>query len=70
MRDSINDYINYLTVEKGLSINTKYSYAYDLESFYEYFKNRNIKELETSDISNYLIYLKDKKKLSARSIDI
>ena len=69
MRDNIDDYLGYLSLEKGLSENTKESYQFDLEDFYNYFKNIDITSLKEKDIIDYLEYLKDKKKLSSRSIE-
>ncbi len=69
MRDNIDDYIDYLLLEKGLSNNTKESYQFDLEDFYNHFKDYEITNLKEKDIINYLEYLKGKKKLSSRSIE-
>ncbi len=69
MKNYIDDYINYLVIEKGLSVNTKESYEYDLENFYELFKDKKITEINENDIINYLKYLKIEKKLSTRSIE-
>lgn len=69
MRDDIDDYISYLILEKGLSENTKESYKYDLENFYNFFKNREINDLNEQDIIEYLKYLQEKEKLTPRSIE-
>ena len=72
MNDYINDFLDYLIVEKGLSDNTKDSYKFDLLDFSKYLeenKINNIKSLSEKDIINYLSYLKDEKKLKARSIE-
>ncbi len=72
MNDYINDFLDYLIVEKGLSDNTKDSYKFDLLDFSKYLeenKINNIKLLSEKDIINYLSYLKDEKKLKARSIE-
>lgn len=69
MRDIIDDYRNYLILEKGLSDNTKESYRYDLENFYNFFKERNICDLDEQDIIKYLKYLQESMKLSSRSIE-
>ena len=69
MQDDINDYINYILLEKRLSKNTKDSYLFDLECFKEYFNDINISKINEMDITKYLEYLKDKKKLSPRSIE-
>ena len=72
MNEYINDFLDYLIVEKGLSDNTKDSYKFDLLDFSKYLeenKINNIKLLSEKDIINYLSYLKDEKKLKARSIE-
>ena len=72
MNDYINDFLDYLIVEKGLSDNTKDSYKFDLLDFSKYLEKNeinNIKSLSEKDIINYLSYLKDDKKLKARSIE-
>ena len=69
MEDAINDYLNYILLEKRLSKNTYDSYAFDLECFREYFKDTKITNIKESDIVNYLGYLKETKKLTSRSIE-
>ncbi len=69
MRENIDDYLNYLLLEKRLAINTKESYAFDLECFYEYFKNYDVNAMKEEDLVKYLKYLKEEKKLSSRSIE-
>ena len=72
MNDYINDFLDYLIVEKGLSDNTKDSYKFDLLDFSKYLddnKLNDLSKLSEKDIINYLTYLKDDKKLKARSIE-
>ena len=72
MNDYINDFIDYLVVEKGLSNNTQESYRFDLLDFSKYLEDNKLNDLSSlneSDIINYLTYLKDTKKLKARSIE-
>jgi integrase/recombinase XerD len=72
MNDYINDFLDYLVVEKGLSNNTQDSYRFDLLDFSKYLEENKIndlKDLDEKDIINYLTYLKDDKKLKARSIE-
>lgn len=69
MIEYINDFIDYLVLERKLSINTKESYNFDLCEFNRFFDNRNIKNINEQDLLNYLVYLKDEKKLSERSIE-
>ena len=70
MLELINRFLDYLTIERGLSQNTMKSYKLDLVKFSKYLKSRNVKKIEgvtKHDISKYLYYLKDKG-LSASSI--
>ena len=69
MQDDIGDYLNYILLEKRLSNNTKESYAFDLECFSDFFKNKQIIDINENDIVKYLEYLKEQKKLTARSIE-
>jgi integrase/recombinase XerD len=69
MQDYINDYLNYILLEKRLSNNTYSSYAFDLDCFKNYFNLQKIEDINEIDIVNYIKYLKEKKKLSARSIE-
>ena len=72
MNDYINDFIDYLVVEKGLSLNTQESYRFDLLDFSKYLEDNKINDfnsLSEKDLTNYLTYLKDNKKLKARSIE-
>lgn len=68
--DDIKDYINYVLIEKKLSINTKDAYYKDLVSFYEYV-NKDIKDIASDDIRSYINHLsdlKEKDKTIARKI--
>ena len=61
MNDYINDFIDYLVVEKGLSNNTQESYRFDLLDFSKYLEDNKLNDLSSlneSDIINYLTYLK------------
>lgn len=69
MIDYINDYLNYILLEKRLSINTYNSYSQDLLCFNNYFKEKKINEISEKNILDYLEYLKDNKKLTSRSIE-
>ena len=72
MNDYIEDFIDYLVVEKGLSNNTQESYRFDLIDFSNYLNDKHINnliDLTEKDITDYLAYLKDEKKLKARSIE-
>ena len=59
MINEIEDYINYLKIERQLSINTIDSYKRDLEDFYKF--------ITKEDAIKYLEYLN--KKINARSIN-
>lgn len=69
MREKLDDYLNYIMLEKRLSSNTSDSYAFDLNCFEQYFKNKDITNIKEKDIVKYLEYLKKDKNLSARSIE-
>jgi len=70
MQELIDNFINYLSVERGLSLNTLSSYRRDLNKYITYLKQRNINNLGSvskNDISSFLMSQKDKK-LSVNSI--
>ena len=69
MQEVIEDYLNFILLEKRLSTNTYDSYAFDLECFKNYFKDKSINIINEQDIVDYLEYLKKQKKLTARSIE-
>lgn len=66
MVKEIEDYINYLKIERQLSVNTIDSYKRDLEDFYK-FTNKSYKFVTKEDIINYLGYLNNK--INPRSIN-
>jgi len=62
MNNLIAQFLDYLSVERGLSRNTIKSYALDLAKFSGYISKRNsknIKAVTKHDISKYLYFLKD-----------
>ncbi|MFH1678761.1 MAG: site-specific tyrosine recombinase XerD [Candidatus Omnitrophota bacterium] len=71
MEELIDIFLNYLSVERGLSKNTIISYRQDLRSFIGYLKGReHINSLERADrsqITNFMLWLKEKG-LNANSI--
>ena len=72
MNDYIDDFIDYLVIEKGLSINTQDSYRFDMQEFTNYLnkeKINNLNDIKEQDLINYLEYLKTDKKLQPRSIE-
>lgn len=71
MNDYIEDYINYVYIEKKLSNNTKMAYERDLKAFASYLNNKNIENITVNDIKDYIGYLnniKEKDKSIARKI--
>lgn len=71
MKEFIYDYINYIYIEKKLSNNTKDAYLKDLLSFDEYVDDKNINQIDSSDIRNFINHLsdmKEKDKTIARKI--
>ena len=69
MNEYIEDFIDYLVLERKLSINTKESYQFDLKEFNKYFKDYKINNLNEQDLLEYLKYLKEEKILNERSIE-
>ena len=70
MNNNILDYIDYISFEKRLSLNTKSSYLNDLKAYENYLKKKGIstsKDIKKDDIRSYLVYL-DKKKLKTSTI--
>ncbi|MFH1406488.1 MAG: site-specific tyrosine recombinase XerD [Candidatus Omnitrophota bacterium] len=70
MKELIEEFLNYLTVERGLAQNTTVSYKRDLYKFTAYLKAEGIASfgsVKRQDITNYMLALKDKG-LSAGSI--
>ena len=61
--DYILDYLNYIKYERKLSSNTYQSYKYNLDVFYDYFKDDNIIKLDKNNIQDFLYQLD----LSSRS---
>jgi integrase/recombinase XerD len=66
----IEDFIDYIVIEKKLSDNTKVSYEVDLAQYAAYLKIKhidNVSKITKDDITNYIIYLG--KSISPRSIN-
>ncbi|MCW0952955.1 site-specific tyrosine recombinase XerD [Weissella ceti] len=51
-QDQLMDYLHYLTVERGLSQNTKLSYQQDLVKFFKFLQD---KKLSLSDVDRFLV---------------
>lgn len=62
MKEYIEDYINYVFIEKKLSINTKEAYLKDLIFFSEYLNDKEVYKITPNDIKSYINYLYDIKK--------
>jgi integrase/recombinase XerD len=70
MKEFVDTFLNYLSVERGLSRNTIVSYQGDLKNYLGFLRNRNIETLSKAtrdDIINFMLYQKDRG-LSANSI--
>ena len=67
---AINRFKRFLQVEKGLSQNSIYSYTYDLKKFAEFLstKNKSVLEANQEDIQQFLVFEKNKKKNSSRTL--
>ena len=59
MVNEINDYINYVYIEKKLSNNTKDAYEKDLIDFNNFLHNKKISLVTTNDIRSYINHLSD-----------
>ena len=59
MNNEIKNYINYILIERKLSINTKEAYEKDLLEFSSYINNKEINNITTNDIRNYINHLSD-----------
>jgi len=69
MSTLVEQFLDYLTVERGLAKNTIESYRRDLLKYQEYLKRKGavVEKIARSDIQNFLLYIKDKG-LSSSSI--
>ncbi|UCZ54691.1 site-specific tyrosine recombinase XerD [Bacillus shivajii] len=68
MQDSVQDYIHYLVVEKGLSKNTTEAYKRDLNSYIQYMKQveekTNVSQITKESVLHYLYHLKEQGRAS------
>jgi len=71
MYQYIDEYLNFLAIEKGLSLNTLEAYSRDLNRYSEFMENRgitNIREITSDDVISYLGSLR-KNGLTANSVN-
>ena len=59
MADDVKLFLEYITVELGLSTNTKQAYVRDIELFQEN-ADKDLRQIKRSDIISYMQYLKNK----------
>ena len=63
MNSAIEEFLNYIFVEKGLSKNTISAYRRDLDKYSKYLQAREIRALsqvERKQITNFMLHLKDR----------
>ncbi|MBA3468070.1 MAG: site-specific tyrosine recombinase XerD [Herpetosiphonaceae bacterium] len=64
MQQQLEQFLDYLTVERGLSTNTTAAYRTDLEQFVQFTNERNQRtwsEITRDDLVSFLIFLKEKR---------
>ncbi len=70
MKEFINEFMNYLSVERGLAKNTLLAYRCDLDKYIDYLSQKSIKTIPLSNrehVSNFMFDLK-KQGMSATTI--
>ncbi len=70
MKELIQNFLDFLSVERGLSLNTIVSYRLDLFAYMTYLENKGVKELSNTiknHIIDFMLFQKDKG-ISANSI--
>ena len=70
MKTNIEQFLDYISLERGLSKNTLMAYAGDLNKFAAFLNKRGVpsfRDVKKSDITEFMFFQKDKK-LSANSI--
>ncbi|BDG59952.1 site-specific tyrosine recombinase XerD [Caldinitratiruptor microaerophilus] len=67
MKKLINEFINYLSVERGLAMNTLESYGRDLRQYSQYLESDSatLDSATRQTIANYLLYLQKQGKATA-----
>lgn len=58
MHRYIDKFINYLKIERDVSVNTIRNYSSDLNAFASFFKDKDIKNIRYFDLRKYLAHLK------------
>lgn len=66
-KNKIEEFKNYLIIDKKYSENTVDSYYQELKKYYEYFNKKKLKDIKSIDIKEYIKYLK-KINLTEKSI--
>jgi len=63
MREPVEEFLNYLSVERGLAENSISSYRRDLNNYVKYLEKSKVKsfsEVRRHNITNFMLHLKDK----------
>ena len=63
----LSEYLDYLEIEKGLAENTLEAYRRDLENFFDFCGNINVKDIQRNRINSYVRELHEKR-YSATSV--
>ncbi len=61
IKNNIEEYMNFLTFEKGLADNSIVSYKSDINIFLEFLQKNKIKNINEDEIIDYIFYMKAKK---------
>ncbi|MCK4325901.1 site-specific integrase, partial [bacterium] len=71
MQAQVDQFLNYLSVERGLAKNTIIAYGRDLRKYLKFLKERGIQSLQRSshrEIMTYLMELKNPRRLGKRGL--
>ena len=71
MNSYIEEFIEYIRIERNYSDYTETNYLIDLEQFEDYLKNNkvNFKNIKYKEITEYIMYLKEVKKVKPTTIN-